>query len=545
MTDCDNSHENVLQILYKEFENDRNITNQFIENLHIYLKYSNNTDTKQFVIHLEDIWKYLGVSRKDVAKRFLIKHFEINEDYVVNTYEKLVNDEKRGRNKEDILITVDTFKQLCMMVNTEQGKNTRKYYIKMEKIFFKIIDEKRRDELIKIKNNLENSKDIEIHKLLIEKYKDVPLVYLLRLDINEKNIVKIGETDNIQVRIRTHKYDYPNCVLLNVFPCVLPHKLEQYILHRKDFKIYRYITNEIFKLNNVFTVNYIIKEINKSVPMFNGLTPIENHINKLLTIYDKTDSPDVKACIHKELTKNQEDSKLIIDTPQIVFRDRVVYKYDPTNLKEPIQQFNGISEARRSLNNPTVYNYHITDACESNTVLEGYRWYMVKGDNDKTVSPPAEIPPTEETNKVKKQEKKFGLIAQVNLENTKIIKVFSSQRTAEAHTGIPNSCISISITNKRPSHKYYWKMYEDCSEELKQTYTEELPTIIKNKSCSKLVRCFNYKTGELVKEYPSMQEACNEVKACHKSFLKASNTGSVFRGYIWKIGNDENEVAIN
>jgi phage anti-repressor protein len=44
-----------------------------------------------------------------------------------------------GHNKEKIMMNVDTFKALCMMPNTQKGKQTRRYYSKMESIFFKYI----------------------------------------------------------------------------------------------------------------------------------------------------------------------------------------------------------------------------------------------------------------------------------------------------------------------------------------------------------------------------------------------------------------------
>ena len=40
-------------------------------------------------------------------------------------------------------MTPNTFKQLCVLANTEKGKQVRLYYIKMESVMMKYLKEKR------------------------------------------------------------------------------------------------------------------------------------------------------------------------------------------------------------------------------------------------------------------------------------------------------------------------------------------------------------------------------------------------------------------
>jgi hypothetical protein len=44
-----------------------------------------------------------------------------------------------GKNKENIMLTVDCFKSLCMLANSEMGKKTKRYYLDLEKIFKRCI----------------------------------------------------------------------------------------------------------------------------------------------------------------------------------------------------------------------------------------------------------------------------------------------------------------------------------------------------------------------------------------------------------------------
>ena len=96
----------------------------FVASFYCYLTYSKNN----FVIDLDNIWKWIGFSRKDHAKRLLKKFFIENLDYqtlLPRTGEQLIDDTilecneksddeniKGGHNKEQILLTVNTFTPL-------------------------------------------------------------------------------------------------------------------------------------------------------------------------------------------------------------------------------------------------------------------------------------------------------------------------------------------------------------------------------------------------------------------------------------------------
>jgi hypothetical protein len=54
----------------------------FIASFYTYLNYDSKTD---FVIQLENIWSWLGFSRKDFCKRVLTKHFTKEVDYKIFT----------------------------------------------------------------------------------------------------------------------------------------------------------------------------------------------------------------------------------------------------------------------------------------------------------------------------------------------------------------------------------------------------------------------------------------------------------------------------
>jgi phage anti-repressor protein len=126
----------------------------FIANFYVYLQYH---PTNDFPIKLENVWDMIGFSTKANAKRTLKNNFTEGDDYkiiFIPTDEKSV-----GRPEEEILLNIDTFKNLCMITKTEKSKKIRKYYIKLEGLFNTLVKEQREEfeqklKLLEEENNI-------------------------------------------------------------------------------------------------------------------------------------------------------------------------------------------------------------------------------------------------------------------------------------------------------------------------------------------------------------------------------------------------------
>ena len=81
-------------------------------------------------VNSRDIYEYLGISTEysHWIKRAIEKYeFRFDEDYLTNA-------KKDGRQTLiDYIVTMDMAKELCMVSNTEKGKEVRKYFIAVEK----------------------------------------------------------------------------------------------------------------------------------------------------------------------------------------------------------------------------------------------------------------------------------------------------------------------------------------------------------------------------------------------------------------------------
>lgn len=516
---------------------------QFITNFQLYLVHGN--DNNKFVVDVDDVWPWLGLSRKEVVKIILIKNFEENLDYVVTNSLPCDRKQHGGQNKEQILMNVETFKGLCMLANTAKAKKVRRYYSKIETVFFKYIEEKHKAAVLAMQHqnltlqeNMIRQRELDIEKKLIETFRDTPCVYIIKYGDKQ---IKLGETDNVEIRIIALRLEYPGCVLVDVFPCQRPHKFEQYLIHRRDFREHAGSTAETFQLDDTFTLEYVINKIKKHIDHFDGVDPDEKirllNIRlkeKYLSVLEKTENESERAILLDMLKKMEDDPVKHEDTDDDeveseAFRNRFVYQYDPNDLKTPINTFYSLRQAARSLNNPQFYDYHVRNASINNTLFAGYRWYYHDGDN-----PPNEIPATQtETGTCPKRNK--GLIAQINKQKTQIIKVFKNQREAEKETKIPNCQISIAISKQCMSRDFYWMLYDKCTPELKATYNGPIPQEERVSTSSKQVQRIDPYTNQVLEIYACMQDVCNSFNCCHKSIHNAHKSSDIFKNYKWNI----------
>lgn len=266
----------------------------FVTNHLRYLKYKNTPDA--FVINIEDIWNWIGFTRKDNAVRLLKNKYVLNEDYieenivpqnelVLDDYNSFLPKEERfldkqngGQNKITIMMSINTFKNFCMIVSTSTGKKFRRYYIHIENLNDTYIDKKR----IEYNNNLRIQYEINMekqrHELLIDKYDNTRLVYVMKIfDIDNKSyIIKIGSSIGIGQRCKQINSQYKVSIkVLEVYPCELFKEFESTLHHHSNILKFKYKEkindirpNEFYKISDKRDYDSIIKTIKEELPKF-------------------------------------------------------------------------------------------------------------------------------------------------------------------------------------------------------------------------------------------------------------------------------------
>ena len=129
-----NIDERLYELLKSEMNTDEQM--QFIESFKMYLKYGD--DDNAFVIDFDNVWKWIGFTRKDNAKTLLLKKFNENIDYIrpppTNTGGPLNN---QNGIKEIIMLSVNTFKKFCIKALTSNAEFCITNYLQMENLYQK------------------------------------------------------------------------------------------------------------------------------------------------------------------------------------------------------------------------------------------------------------------------------------------------------------------------------------------------------------------------------------------------------------------------
>jgi phage anti-repressor protein/predicted GIY-YIG superfamily endonuclease len=150
-----------------------------------------------------------------MQKNVLIKEingFEKDIDYIItneNPHISEKNIKNSGRKYERIMITADCFKMLAMLSKTEMGKKTRKYYVELEKLYFKNMT----DKMQYINNPLP-----KIHSALVDitPYENNEVVYLIKV---KDDIYKYGVTYDIKSRLKKHKMNFKYDAVIKIWLC--------------------------------------------------------------------------------------------------------------------------------------------------------------------------------------------------------------------------------------------------------------------------------------------------------------------------------------
>ncbi len=173
------------------------ISNKFIDDF--FSLYTINSDDTDLIIDFDNLVDWLNM-RKDNLKKTLVNTYIKNIDYKI----KKIKSTTAGKPKEEILITADCCKRLCMLSKTKKAEEVRTYFIEVEKL------------MNKYKNYIIENLNKKIN-ILENNQKDIPntkngVIYVLKTDHDIINLYKIGKSKKFKERIRTHNSSHTDNV---------------------------------------------------------------------------------------------------------------------------------------------------------------------------------------------------------------------------------------------------------------------------------------------------------------------------------------------
>ncbi len=223
-----------MKLLTKIKENFTDFEQQlFLSSFYCYLNYDAKKD---FLIDLDEVWKWLGFSQKVNAKRVLEKNFILNKDYILSLCQpaKQTNQSKGGQNKEIFMLNVETFKKFCLKAGTKKADEIHDYFMKLEELIQFVIQDECNELKLQLEdkskqlNNIEKEKEELKENTLLEQFPiNTQCIYIGLIDnktlgkpnskMYQETVIKFGQSNNLNERVKTHKKTYENFRLYNAF----------------------------------------------------------------------------------------------------------------------------------------------------------------------------------------------------------------------------------------------------------------------------------------------------------------------------------------
>ena len=608
-----------------------------------YLYLQHGADSTQFVVDFDNVWKNVEFTQKIGAKRLLEKHFTQHIDYIIPALSKnkaafggQTNGKNlggSGQNKETILLTVDCFKNFCMIAATSKAKEIRSYYVKMENIMheyyknFKNKNNELQNSLQLSQNSLQLSQietSVKRHEVLIESNKNKWVVYFCKIQLYNDGsfILKIGETADIKKRIDALRCDFgTNIILLDVFVCEnsikfekslhnnneiikykynhLEHKNKKmsteayHIPNQKEYeKIVKIAISEMHKYNNIELTHLRIEE--KKVDLVASLIPLCKTYEHMMNILNKITSPlrgvqldidsndstqvehnykqienvVIENVYHEEPAEYVEETRgydgasdVVVD-PEFVEKGAIAYDYveadqnitesalentitanatgpivqiyHKNDLTKVVKVYNSITEATRDFNynNKTASFSAIKKAYQHKTIYLDYRWHFITNRQELDLQKPRVIGETVITH-----ERNQGQVAMLNVDKTKIIKVFKLAKDAANEILQHPSAMCTAIKHSSPLSDHYWMRWENVDVSLQNDFLQSniLPIKQKNVRGTK-IKLLHPITNEIVKLFGSYTDIQKELKISVKKIKDLIESNEIYQGkYKFKL----------
>jgi hypothetical protein len=353
----------------------------FITSFYCYLNYNKITD---FVIDLDNIWKWLGFSQKVSAIRVLEQNFVIDMDYKMfalhfsKAEETIKTPGKGGHNKSIIMMTIKCFKTLCLKAHTKKSTQIHEYYIKMEEIVQEVVDEESAELRLQIteqekqivdKNkqleNVNKDKSVLREKTLLEQFPDnIQCVYyglIDNLSSKKEALIKFGCSNFLSNRIKCHRTTYANFRLVGAYRVCNKTQVENAIkkhpilvLRQRKLKINNITHTELLASSDI-DIDEIIKDIIKNIEY----TP-ENYSKLLL------ENDTLKLQLNKFIPEKY--SQIIVDYAKLQQEYLILQEKYDTDIKMKNKVFTKLVGEKNVLYNRIISD--IPDETDKKVVVK-------------------------------------------------------------------------------------------------------------------------------------------------------------------------------
>ena len=587
----------------------------FVSSFYCYLNCNQKTD---FIIDLDNVWKWLGFSTKQKILLLLEKYFIIDKDYKILLNAGVKQDNKSllnlqvkqkkgtgkgGHNKQIVMLTIKTFKSLCLKAGTKKADEIHDYYLKLEELIHEVSNEESDELKLQLQHNQEKlqnkqteleeledkkkkeyektlikDKALERQKILLREFGTIgSLVYIIKVKSYETGhyIIKIGESRRgVQGRFNEHKSRYEECLLLD---CFLVNKSKDFeaFLHNHEHIKYNRVADlaghknerELFMVGKDLSYQMILNIINNNIKYFdqhtdNEVEKLRQECEKLRLLNELSNKGNISSFIEEVINNNNSNNEKLLNkldkletfNKEVLAKLSVLENKSSTTTKfyEPLVT---LGPRLQKINPDTltliqVYE-SVSECMKENNKLK--RPSINKAIQENTIYhgyrwlfvdrelDPNEITNIEPTKKTKIQN--VGYIAKLNEHKTEIINIYIDRKTAAIANGyISPSALDNPVKNSTIANGFYYTLYDKCDDKLKT----EFNNIHNIKDSYPLL----YKNGvgkfdmqhNLIQEFVCKYDCIRTLRISDKTLAKALRNEKPYNSHFYKYLREKTSI---
>ena len=331
----------------------------FIASFYSYLNYHKTDD---YIVDLDNIWKWLGFNKKYNATNCLEKYFKLDNDYKKTAPEAsgavFKGKKNGGQNIQKYYLNVKTFKSLCLKAGTKKADEIHEYYIKLEELIQEVLEEEaiemknkllikdnelekleenKKKELEKLEENkkkeyeekLIKEKALERQKILLKEFgNSESLIYIIKVKSynNGEYVIKLGESRRgIMGRFNEHKSHYEECLLLDCFFVNKSKDFESFLHNHESIRLNR-VTDlakhknerELFLIGKELSYKMLLKIIDNNIKYFekNNNDEVEKlklECEKLTLLNELNKNGNINVFIEEIIKNNNTNNEILLN----------------------------------------------------------------------------------------------------------------------------------------------------------------------------------------------------------------------------------------
>lgn len=388
------------------------------------------------------------------------------------------------------------------------------------------------------------------------------VVYFGRIkQINGKTLIKIGATDDIRQRVPQLEKEYGTIMIFHVLECTRNRAFEKDLHKHPTISLFAF--KEPCKVEEGKTSNEVFLVTEEEIRQITNIARANVYKYRSCAVEPKTeDIQKLKEGAEQanELLKSTNDkidalTEIITSQKSEVIPARVkLFEDEPTvknftqgrgpkvqryskDGKTLLQTYDSVICAFRDKTINCPRRAQLNKAVDGNFVYKKFRWaHLDRNLPDDTFQI---LEPTVESLEVNK-----GFVAKLNLQKTKIEGVYANLKQAAAERQF-TGCAAISKAVKTGSQSggFYFQMWFDCSNELKQAYLENntLPDKLATGNCKCVQRMDQF---GVTKIYATIEDVVDEHRISRATLNKAIDCDNVLKGYKWSWVKKDNHNTI-